>query len=359
MGTPSRDLSEPAGHDDLQGSGSAQVEGRDRLGDEGLGSARGRGLGTAAVGSGSAGDPGPGSARVGRLKDLSARHHRAWADDDLSYQDIADELGVSRQAVRQAFLNRTWTKANAPSNLNGTAAAKDVRIGQSTPGAAAAPQMVPKAPPATPPGRDASDWLSDDKRRQLSAMIAQGTLDSIARVIRLVHSNLSKDTGQIGPSALSSYTRTLRNAVEIAAGLLHPPDDDDADVLTAFRVETMSDEDEARVKAEASANLRGISEAVQLPGPDQPVPTENRDEDKAPLAVQISPPIDDSTPLPGRAELRSWLLSRAKVHGRRHLRDIAEHVGLRPALQDTDAYLVDSIVHAIDGDPQRLRRPRS
>lgn len=356
--TSTCDRSEPAGHDDLQGSGSAQAEGRDRLGDGGLGSARGRGPGTVAQGSGSGEDPGLGSARAGRLKDLSARHHRAWADGNLSYQDIADELGVSRQAVRQAFLSRGWTKVNVPSNLNSAVPATDARTHQSAPGANADTQTVSKEPPASSPSRDAGDWLSDDKRRQLSAMIAQGTLDSIARVIRQVHTNLAKDTGQIGPSALSAYTRTLRNALEIAAGLLHPPDEDHADVLTAFRIETMSDEDVARVKAEASAKHRG-DEGDQLSDPDEPSSAENNDEGEPPVAVQASSPIDSSTPLPGRAELRSWLRSRAEIHGRRHLRAIAEYIGLRPALQDTEAYLVDAIVHAINGDPQRLRLPRS
>lgn len=169
---------------------------------------------------------------------------------------------------------------------------------------------------------------------------------------------MSQNAGKIGPSAMNGYMRAMRSALEIGAALLNRPDDS-PDMLTSMSIETMSDEDVARVKAEASASHLGLIEEDQVPDPDQADPAETKVEGEVQPVVRISSPIDDSTPLPSRAELRSWLRSRADSHGLRHLRDLAEHVGLRPALQDTPDFLVDSIVHVIEGDPLRLRRPRS
>ncbi|MGL4961959.1 MAG: hypothetical protein ACRC67_12050 [Inquilinus sp.] len=286
-----------------------------------------------------------------------SRHHEAWAAGALSFQDIASEHGVSRQAVRKAFQRRGWTKTNARAELGAAAPVTNQQVDQPTPPADPTPQTVKPSPPPPMPNRDNGDWLSDEQRRQLSAMMAQGSLESVARVIKLVHGNLAKNPGDIGPAALAAYTRTLRGALEIASGLLHR-EDDNPETLTAFRVETMSDDDVRRIKEEASAVMQADEEE---PAPDSrpSVQHDLASDGEALQAVRVPPPIDDNTPLPGRADLRAWLLSRARSHGRRHMRDIAEHVGLKPALQDSVDYLVDSIVHAIDGDPERFRRPRS
>lgn len=329
----------------------------------GLGSARRRELGTTAEGSGSAEDrglgsaqEGPGSDRSPGLKGLTARHRDAYANGTLSQVDIARELGVKKQAVQKAFRQRGWSTSRTPAALeHGAPNVASPPTSQTASAGATAP--CPDSAPVPRADANDEDWLPDEQRRQFSIAIAQGALRAVGQAIREINNSMSQNAGKIGPSAMNGYMRAMRSALEIGAALLNRPDDN-PDMLTSMCIETMSDEDVARIKAEASANHRGINEGDQLQGSDQSVPADNRDEGKPLPAVQPSSPINDSTPLPGRAELRTWLLSRAESHGRRHLRDIAEHVGLRPALQDTDGYLVDSIVHAVDGDPQRLRRPR-
>lgn len=366
MGAVSRDQLEPAGHDDPQGSGSAREEGLDPLGDGELGSASGRGLGTAAEGSGAAEDRGPGSARAGGLgtapsrglKALSLRHHRAWAAGSLSFQDIAAELGVTRQAVRQAFRRRGWDKTNVPPDTSESAQPAIQQPSKTSAAGRAMPQLLTPSAPASAHEGDGEDWLPEGVKDQYLKAAARGTLKASLLVIQEAYKGLERNAGNHGPTALSGYMRAIGSAFQLTTALLHRPEE--AADLTQLQLLTMTPEDERAIKEAASRALAetfGLDDGEDLPateskaGPDELSPC---------AATRPSPsPIDDTTPLPGRAELRTWLLERAKTHGRRHLREIAEHIGLRPALQDTDGYLIDSIMHAIEGDPQRLRRPRS
>jgi len=334
LGASAGDRRAPAGHDDLEGPGSAQAQGQDRLGDGGLGTAPPRGL-----------------------KALSLRHHRAWAAGSLSYQDIAAELGVTRQAVRQAFRRRGWDKTNAPPDRSEAAPPATQQPSNTSGAGAAAPQVLTPSVPASE--GDGEDWLPEGVKDQYLKAAARGTLKASLLVIQEAYKGLERNAGNHGPTALSGYMRALGSAFQLTAALLHRPEE--AADLTQLQLLTMTPEDERAIKEAAS---RALAETFGVDDGEDDSGTESKaGPDASPSCPAMPPrastPIDASTPLPGRTELRTWLLERGKTHGRRHLREIAEHVGLRPALQDTEGYLVDSIMHAIEGDPERLRRPRS
>jgi hypothetical protein len=200
--------------------------------------------------------------------------------------------------------------------------------------------------------------LPESIKDQYLTAAARGTLKASLLVIQEAYKGLERNAGNHGPSALSGYMRALGSAFQLTATLLHRPDE--ASDLTQLQLLTMTPDDERTIKEAASRAFFGtVGEHVEEDLSGLEPKTDPDESSPCPTTSPAPSPIDDSTPLPGRTELRTWLLARAKTHGRRHLRDIGEHIGLRPALQDTDGYLVDSIMHAIEGDPQRLRRPRS
>ncbi|MGO4728190.1 MULTISPECIES: hypothetical protein [unclassified Inquilinus] len=297
---------------------------------------------------------------MGRLKDLSDRHHRAWADGNLSYQDIADELGVSRQAVRQAFLSRGWTKVKVPPDLSEAAQLAMQQPSKATAAETSAPQpLTPTTSASAQVESDGEDWLPDGIRDQYLTAAARGTLKASLLVIQEAYKGLERNAGNHGPTALSGYMRALGSAFQLTAALLYRPDA--AADHSQLQLLTMTPDEERAVREAGSQAFFGTfgeeDDVEDLPdgepkaGPDEPLPCST--------TPSLLSPIDAAVLLPTRGELRAWLEARTSSHGRRHLREIAEHVGLRPALQDTDKYLVDAIVHAIKGDPQRLRRPRS
>lgn len=333
---------------------------------EGPGSARGRGLGTAAEGSGSAEDRGlgsaqerPGSAHSPGLKGLTTLHRDAYASGALSQVDIARELGVSKQAIQKAFRQRDWSTSRASGDQRPSLpvpASASTSPEPSQPAATPLERSVKAAPPAD--DDTAADWLPESQRDQYRTLVARRTLKAVVQILEEAVNGLDKDAGKLGPAALAGYARTVRSTFELGAFLLHRPEE--LSGLAELKIATMTDEEVQATRTAANrafaSSFDGDDEedAVDLRSQTAPETTPSSSAMPTPAST-----IDASMPLPDRANLRPWLMSLVESHGRRHLRSLAEQVGLQPTLQDTNEFLADAIIHKIDGEPQRLRPPRS
>ena len=264
---------------------------------------------------------------------LSEAHRRALESGAASFESLAAELKVSKQAVHKAFRKRGWlAKSDTP---------------------APAPAASPAGRSDQAPAADAVDGLMSADRA--AEIVKRSTLASIQghlAIISEAQTILTKGKGHLSPVVLHRLQSTIeRSSAFINATLL--PRESDAEALTELRISIMSREEEAALRKEAELAFgAAFNVADQLDGG----PVGGR---AAAIPTPAPPPSSRLRivgGLPGRHNFQPWLVELARQSGARFLRQVGEAVGLKVGAGEDVGLVAERIIHRLDGDPQRLRQ---
>lgn len=278
---------------------------------------------------------------------LTGEHHRRWARGLASFADIAREVGMTKQGVSQAFQRRGWTMENAPSN----------------------PESV------KPPTAALDDVLLPEAERLRILAASQRTLvGANLRLIGEIDGLLAREKGSLGVTNIGTLARALQACSDNVVRLL-AREDDAVDELESFEVRVMTEEQQAEVAERAQREAEGLDgvlveedaddglgSAVGTPdAPDRrsgpgsagPSPTDLASAPAVPPAPAARPRLPGPLPMPDH--YRAWLLDIGERHGRRVLRQIAGALDRPAGVGTPPDVLVETIITATRGDPDRLR----
>lgn len=264
---------------------------------------------------------------------LTEDHWRRVSLGLASLEDVARELGVRRQTIHKAFGTRGWTKeAWALRRQAEEAERKQEACASQSPSGG-----VEDAEPM--PG-----LMPEAQRDQLLRQIGLGVVKVGTTLLAELMTSVERERGRMTPTTMNGFLRVVERINSVTVPWLAPPPPEAAaGQLEQLVVTVMTDAEATELKSRSVDLGEDNAEAAPVSATAHPSQSP-----KSPLVT-----IHDS--LPDRSQFGPWLHQLAEKRGRRHLRDIAGALGLSVAAGQDTQLIIDLIMHATDGDPERLR----
>ncbi|WP_146214708.1 hypothetical protein [Azospirillum thermophilum] len=277
------------------------------------------------------------------VANLTPDHWRRVACGLASLEDVARELGVRRQTIHKAFGTRGWTKEAWAQRQQAEEAERQR-------------QQQASASRSSPDDAEENQGLLPEAQRdQLLRQVGLGIVKAGTTLVAELNAGIDRERGKMTPTVINSYLRAMeRLNGALIPWLMPPPPEAAAEQSSQLIVSVMSDDEVAELKArkvvmgeDDDAEDAPVSAAAPVPVA-TPCPSLSTAQSPKPLVT-----IHDS--LPDRNQFGPWLHQLAERRGRRHLRDCAQALGLSVAAGQDTQLIIDLIMHATDGDPERLR----
>ena len=277
---------------------------------------------------------------------LTEDHWRRVALGLASLEDVARELGVRRQTIHKAFGTRGWTK-------------EGWALRQQAEEAERQRQQQASASRSSPGYADKTQGLvAEEQRDELLRQVGLGVVQAGTVLLSVINADIKSERergSKMSPAYINGMLRALERINSVTVPWLAPPPPEAADEqLPDLVVTVMTDEEVAEMKAYT----------VDLGEDDDAGATPVSSADPVSVATSRLSPATSQSPkpqisihdsLPDRSQFGPWLHHLAEKRGRRHLRDIAGALGLSVAAGQDTQLIIDLIMHATDGDPERLR----
>ncbi|CAO3350672.1 hypothetical protein [Azospirillum melinis] len=276
---------------------------------------------------------------------LTEDHWRRVALGLASYQDVARELGITRQTIHRAFGKRGWTKEAWALRQQAEEAERQrqqhASASRNSPGDADKPRGL----------------VAEEKRDELLRQVGLGVVQAGMMLLAEINADIKSERergGKMSPTYVNSCLRALERINSVTVPWLAPPPQEAADEqLPELIVTMMSDKEVAEMKArrvdlgEDDEDDDGTTSAGPVTVATTRATPAASQSPKVPLVT-----IHDS--LPDRSQFGAWLHNLAERRGRRHLRDIAGALGLSVGAGQDTGLIIDLILHETGGDPERL-----
>lgn len=301
---------------------------------------------------------------------LTDEHRRRYEAGEVTQAELAADLCVSRQAIHARIKRLGWQRpekepaegaADAVSALNVLDAAASAN-GRGADGRADGGAETRSA--------QKSDGAVYDPYRDMREPTHRLCIQLTLRILQEVSVCLTRTSGQNAPQSLKRHMETISLATSNLGrlGMFYDPNAA-SESLTTLRIEVMSEEEEAAVRAQAEldyrrsigddgswedaergdASPRQHAHLSQLPDPDHTIGDySNDDKHEEADAKTCALPVDVRDGI----GLRLWLEGAANCHGRRFLRDLCARCGF--TLGNDGEAMVDALIEVGQTQPARL-----
>ena len=293
---------------------------------------------------------------------LTVDHWRRIVNDLATYEEVGAELGIKKQSIHNAFAIRGWTKAawDERSRLL-EIAEKDKSQSQRS-----SHHKPNKNPSTAGDAEDVSnfDYVTIPEAAKIHKNLGGVLLQTGVILAGELAESAKRERGTMSISGINAHLRAFRDLRETVMSMVAPPSwvteqQEAIEVIESFEVSIMDHADAEQVRGGLRRGDDIDIDAGLIPAiaPERRR-TEPPAEPPAPVvASSATPAVERLTvegPLPAPADFKSWTFNVVNAKGRRFLREFANAVGVTHHPGEPAGDVIDRIIHALGGNPERL-----